>query len=345
MTRMRAPRTLLILLVVLGLGAGVAVARASSPPDLPPITAERLLASMLRAAGSPPPVSGEVAATIDLGIPRIAEGPAAHAASGIDALWGDHRLRVWRSSDGFRIADLRPTSERALIVDRRQRVAWTWDSKGLTAHRFGPWPVLDMHDHDHPSTMLDPMSLARRLLDAVDPSTEVRLAEPRTVAGRDAYVLVAEPRTTGTLIGRVEVAVDADRRLPLSVAVFARGRADAPLSAEYTRVSFEPIDPGTFAFDPPEGAKVTEHAPPVRRNDPPEGFPPPARVFGKGWTSVLAVRMPPEAVREMDPRLSSLLPFSGPLFSARIATTPSGTWFLVGMVPQSGLAAAEAELG
>ena len=65
--------------------------------------------------------------------------------------------------------------------------------------------------------------LARRALAAIDPTTRVTVAGSTSIAGRDAYVLSLEPRTNATLVGRVELYVDASRWLPLGGAVFARG--------------------------------------------------------------------------------------------------------------------------
>src|SRR5439155_18457066 len=76
------------------------------------------------------------------------------------------------------------------------------------------------------------------------------------VAGRAAYVLVVEPRTSATLVGRIEVSIDAESHLPLRVAVFARGAGAPAISAGFTAVGFGPIPPRTFAFSPPPGATV-----------------------------------------------------------------------------------------
>ena len=76
---------------------------ASSTPQLPPVSPQQLLASMARAARARGPISGEVTARIDLGIPSLSEGlaqAAPDASTLLTYLSGDHRVRVWHSADG-----------------------------------------------------------------------------------------------------------------------------------------------------------------------------------------------------------------------------------------------------
>jgi hypothetical protein len=208
------------------------------------------------------------------------------------------------------------------------------------------------------------MELARRSIEAVSPTTVVTVAGAARVAGRDVYVLAIEPRTTATLVGRIEISIDADRRLPLRAAVYARGAGSASVSVAFTSVSFGPVDPDVYLFAPPEGAKVED----LQRDDNgrmdqtgdadaggskgmegncgfgPEG---PLRVFGEGWTTIVALRTPPLVA--LQPQgdgfdLTSLLPFSGPLFSVRAVDRDDHAWLLYGAVPQSALDAIEPEL-
>jgi hypothetical protein len=182
------------------------------------------------------------------------------------------------------------------------------------------------------------------------------------VAGRPAYVLVLRPRTDDTLVGRMEIAVDAERRVPLRIAVTPRGGDAAAVSAAFASVRFGPIDPDVYRFVPPSGATVRSardvlaglagslagtapgsiDAPePNGREDPAEY----ARTFGHGWATVVAVRLASGALDTaggLDPR--SILPFSGPLFSIRLVERGDHAWLVYGLVPQSALAAVEGSL-
>src|SRR3989442_1567925 len=96
----------------------------------------------------------------------------------------------------------------------------------------------------------------------VRPSAKVSVGTPVRVAGRDAYTLELTPVSSSTLVGRIEVAVDASTRAPLRVEVFPKGSGRAAIEAGFTRVSFARIDPQMFSFSPPPGASVKQAAGP-----------------------------------------------------------------------------------
>jgi outer membrane lipoprotein-sorting protein len=258
MTRLKTRWRLLAALLAGGiLAAGavaVAAAQVSTPIRLAPIATDQLIASTLRAIADGRPISGHVSAHIDLGLPSLpTEGLRSDlggAAGFLSSLSGNHRLRVWRSGDGLRVSELLPMSERSLYVNRS--AAWFWDFSSFTAyvvHRPAGAP-------SEPFQLADPLAIARHALESVTPTTAVSVGRSVSVAGRPAYALDLEPRTAGTLVQRVEVDIDATERLPLRVAVYARGRSAAPLSVTFTQVSFAPINPATYRFSPPPGAKV-----------------------------------------------------------------------------------------
>jgi hypothetical protein len=355
--------------LLFGVAASVA-ARPSSTPSLPPISPDRLIASTLRSLARDRPVSGHLRARLDLGLPAIPDegvGTNAPSAAGfLSSLSGTHRLRVWSSSDGFRLADLPQSSERAIFVSRTD--AWAWDFGSFTAYHLGRRPQGDhasVHEGKHPGLdLVDPLALARRALDAITPSTRVSVAGTARMAGRDAYVLALEPRTPKTLVGRVEIAVDAERRIPLRVAVIPRGREAAAISVEFTSISFAAIDPSVYRFTPPPGAVVRDLAREFaedggRKGQGIEGsardsYGPagpygeePARLFGHDWATIVALRVPPlssfrGSEKGFDP--TSLLPLSGPLLSVRLVDRRDHTWLVYGLVPQSALVTVAREL-
>ena len=366
-----------ILLVTTAALAGA----ARSSPELPAVSAERLVANTIRAVSANPPISGSMTAHFDIGLPDFPdEGPATPTgpAALLASLSGDHRLRVWHSRDGVRLSDLLPTAERSIIVSRTQ--AWLWDSSSMTAVRLGAGadPGTEAAARTAAS-MLDPEQLAQRALAAIDPTTRVTVAGSTSVAGREAYVLSLEPRTSATLVGRIELYVDASRWLPLGGAVFARGASSPALSAKFTSVSFGAIDPAVYRFTPPPGAKVVSPhgllsgigggcvgvkcpmppepptanggyvpAPGARLG--PQLSPSDVRTFGTGWATVVAVRAP--TLQQLEQAgagaglaaVPRLLPFSGPLFSISLVPSGAHAWLLFGSVPQSALEHAAADL-
>ena len=229
-TRNRLMMATLVGAVLLAVGVVAVEGPASSSPKLPPVAPDRLIASVLQAAEGHPPVSGRIVAHVDLGLPQFPDeggnaptGPAALVAS----IAGDHVLRLWRSDGGARLSELLPFSERSITVSKTD--AWAWDSSTFTAYHVGPFPAgtSELPATEKPASLVDPLELARKSLAAITPTTLVSVGDTARVAGRNVYTLVLEPRTSATLVGRIEVSVDAAERIPLRVAVFARGARKA----------------------------------------------------------------------------------------------------------------------
>ncbi len=336
------------LAAVMALAAFVAASGAPEP-EVPKTTPLRLVTSAAEALVGRRPLSGSVVTHVDLGLPGIPQSPS---GGGPLSFAGDHRLRVWRSPAGLRVADVLPLGERALIVGPNG--AWTWDSESFSARRLaGPAVTNTTQDLGGLLSLLDPVALARTALRQVSTSSEVDLAPPERVAGRDAYVLILRPRAEATLVDRVAISIDERTRLPLAVEVFGDGRARPPLSARFETVSYEPVPRARFEFSPPPGATVrkgSDHSgsdggPPGRRHAfgafGASGAFGEARVLGAGWASVLAIPLPAGSSAAEPggqdpaglPPPEALTPFSGPLFSADIVEASSGRWLLIGAVP------------
>ena len=342
-------------LVAAGLVSGALVvfrAQASPAPDLPPIAPDRLVASVLQSLVDRSPVSGKVDAFLDLGLPSLPDagfGSEISSAAGFLAqISGTHHLRVWRSADGSRITDILPRSERAVFVSRTE--AWAWDFGAFTAYRLPHgMPMQHFVAPGEAAGMLDPLELARHALQAASPSTSITVAGTARVAGRPAYVLAVDPRSKTSLVRRVEIDIDAERRLPLRAAVFARGRTTASLWTAFTSVSFASIDPDVYRFTPPPGAKVVTvggargEAGSAGEYGAPDGL----RLFGTGWDSVVAVRVPKGEERTAGAGgldIARFLPLSGPVLSVRLVERADHAWLVYGLVPQPVLAAVEPKL-
>lgn len=357
-TRKRIAALLTLLLGVAGLSVALLASSAASAPDLPAVQARSLVASALRAAASGGPVAGDVDLHVDLGLPQLADAGGAPELSGVtgalESLSGDHHLRVWASTDGLRAAELTQFAERSLFVSPSG--AWAWDSNRYTAYRLASLPhahIPQSQGLPRSTGDLGPEQLAARMLAAVRPTTRVVVARTATVAGRAAYVLALQPRTSETLIGHIDVAVDAATRVPLGVYVYPRRSSTPAMSSAFTSVGFGPIAPSTFRFTPPPGAKVVTAQ--SKGSDAPQDATAPShptarlaqrvRSFGSGWTGIVALRVSPKQVgRAGGGTLSKLLPFSGPLFSMRLAERSGYAWLIVGMVPQEALARVQARL-
>nr|WP_306294637.1 DUF2092 domain-containing protein [Paenarthrobacter nitroguajacolicus] len=287
--------------------------QAGATVSLPPKAAEEILAMIARTEVRA--FSGTVEQTAELGLPEVpTSGPgiAPGAVSALEFLTGSHTARVY--VDGplrARLQVLDQMAERDVVINGGD--AWFYNSRDNSAtHLSAPAkPTVpekyeprmlppDMSAPDMPT----PEAMASRFLAAVDASTEVTASESSTVAGRSAYSLVLNPRSTETLVDSVTIDVDSETGLPLGVEVRANGQAEPAYSLAYTQLDLSTPDAELFNFTAPPGATVTEKVLPVKPvptmampstpvPDPavaePEVRGPGASVTGKGWDSVISL--------------------------------------------------------
>lgn len=328
--------------VVVPLAAGAADLPVRSPEDV-----VRLVAS-----SDTETFSGTVEQSSELGLPSLPAG-AGGSASGsggdeqsvLELLTGGHTAKVYvDGADKQRVQVLDQLAERDAVRDGSS--VWLYDSQAGRATHLR----LGAHDGGAPETTPTPLAttpqaLAERLLAAVDPSTGVTLAEPSTVAGRDAYTLVLTPRTDATLVGSVRIAVDGATGIPLRVQVIARGASAPAFEAGFTSFSTDGIPASVFAFTPPAGAKVTEQSAdghPAAKDA--SGHPKP-QVTGDGWASIVTLPAgSAPAALDADPLFAQLTrsvdggrALSTTLLSVLVTTDGR---VLVGAVPVSALQAA-----
>jgi hypothetical protein len=360
---MAPPRTrtiaIVALVAVLMALVGVGAVRAGGDTNLPPIGADRLMASAFQALSEPVTVSGDVESRIELGLPEV---PAALGGEGgpIAMVSGTQRFRVWHSPAGLRVAHVTQVSERDLVVNARE--AWWWDGAEMTATRigfddvraaieadpsFGPMMGSPRHGHRaqaQAAAAVDPVFLARKVIDALAPYASVSVEATNEVAGRPVYDLVLTPLTDVTLIARIDISIDAETSVPLRVQVVSRATGDPAISAGFTTVSFDAIDPSVFEFSPPPGVEVVDgldafdtrigpldgrSGSDLRDGAGHDAGGPDVRTIGEGFATRIAVPLSgdvPEVV-------SGLLPYAGPLVSAMAVEADGSRWLLVGAVP------------
>jgi outer membrane lipoprotein-sorting protein len=306
-------------LAVIGGGVAIGAITNAADPSLPPKSAVELLVDLQTARVDG--MSGTVVARADLGLPPLpVGGPGSADLTSLIA--GTHTLRVWYSGpDQARVALLGTLGETDVITNGSE--VWTWSSKDNTAthrklpatgDRPTPFPIPSAG-----ASGLAPDGLAKMVLAALEPSTEVTTNGSASVAGRDAYELVLRPKDPASLIGSVEIAIDATEHVPLRLAVTARAGGNPAIEAAFTQISFDRPDASQFTFNPPPGATVVEadeatgpdHPTPTPglqtpapgtkapgSGTPGSGAPGDARskmaVVGSGWTSVFVAKAPAE---------------------------------------------------
>lgn len=307
-------------------GTSLIALSATADPALPPRTAEQLLVDLQQA--NVDEFSGVVTQTSDLGLPELPGlGSGQHDTSLTSLISGTRTLKVWSAGeDKQRLAILGTYGETDLI--RNGNDVWNWSSQdnAATRYRLDPGQRPDQKPDlpsDAPKT---PQEAADRVLAAIDPTTTVSTDRTVKVAGRDAYDLVLEPKQAGSLIRQVRLAVDAERYVPLRVQVFAAG-ADPVFEVVFTSISFDRPEDRFFAFNPPDGVKVTEGEAPALH---PSGQPrtedrPEPRIVGTGWAAVVVakadLREPGPGSGEADQVLAALPRVSGSWGSGRLLTS------------------------
>ncbi|QCO96742.1 hypothetical protein FCN77_02150 [Arthrobacter sp. 24S4-2] len=240
---------------------------ASAGDPLPAKSPAEVLA--LVAHHSAPSLSGTLEQTSQIGLPEVPNaGPTSSsgAAAALELLGGPHTARVFLDGTSkMRIQVLDRLAERNAVRNGDQ--VWLYNSKDNTATHLtlpsDPGQHMSSGQNKHLETGTDgvmptPEDLAARLLAAADPTTEIAVLPEVNVAGRAAYNLMITPRTEGTLIGSVAIAVDGQSGLPLSVELKARGQAEPAFRLAFTSLSLEAPDASLFAFSPPPGAMVKE---------------------------------------------------------------------------------------
>jgi outer membrane lipoprotein-sorting protein len=289
---------------------------ASADPVLPPLSPSELLTRVAQARVDG--MSATFEQRSDLGLPSL---PA--SASDTDDLQsvlalvsGNHTVRVWTAgSSQSKVALVDGSTETAAIRNGDQ--FWLWSSAKQQARhatltsRAAPSPA--------PSP-LSPTEAVSRLLDAVEPTTDVTTSGTGTVAGRPVYQLVLTPKDRGSLVEQVRVSVDAQEFVPLGLRVIAADGSDA-ITVSATSVDFSRPDESVFAFTPPPGAEVSELTRPTTGERPSKGGPTPT-LTGSGWTTVAVTNLDLSTADQMVTALRESLPeVSGSWGHGRLLTT------------------------
>jgi outer membrane lipoprotein-sorting protein len=255
-----------------GLGLLAIPAGAGAAPELPPVTPEDLVSSVLSA--EPGAFGGTVELDNALGLPALPNLP--QAANGTSS------ARIWSDGQGRGRIQL-PTSsgERTLVSDGT--TFWAWNSEDGTVSKA---PVEDKARAQGGTAPADPTAAATQALQALRTTSDVRVDGTAEVAGRPAYELVLTPAASErTLLREVRLAVDAEKRVPLRMTVLANGSTDPALQIGFTDLDFGQQDPAMFTFTPPPGATV-EPAPAADAQQHAPGGTAAPTVVGDGWDTV-----------------------------------------------------------
>ncbi|MFI6848850.1 DUF2092 domain-containing protein [Kitasatospora sp. NBC_00085] len=309
---------------VIAAGVGLVPALAAdSPPDLPTLSAEQVVAKALGSQAQT--LSGTVSVSADLGVPSqlLGAGAGLSAGGGVGSggtggtkpsaaspeakltqlLGGEHTLRVAVDGpDRQRIGLIEQLAGYEVVHNGDQ--VWAWDSSSNEAvHLTAPQGSRpDGHPGGgHPGKApltevpATPQEAARQFLTASAGTTAVTVDGTATVAGQKAYQLSVKPTQSGSTIGEVRIAVAAENGVPLAVLVNGADGGKV-FDIHFTEVSFAKPAAKTFDFTVPKGAKVTEQKAGDAAKAPSGAEAQKAadglNVVGEGWTAVLSATLP-----------------------------------------------------
>jgi len=293
---------------LVGLGLLAVPAGAGAAPELPPVSPQELVRSVLDA--QPGPFNGSVEAENALGLPVLPGMP--------EASNGTSTARVWSGGeDKGRMQLPSPDGERTIVSDGT--TYWSWDSKTREV-------VTGRADaRQNQRTGADPKTAASELINRLSPSSTLSVDGTAVVAGRPAYELVLAPQPTErTLLREVRIAVDAEKRMPLRLVVLATGSAEPALQLGFRDVTFGPQDAKLFTFTPPPGSSVRN--PPAATPGVPGAPNVATRTVGDGWDTVYVAQRAPGQQREGQPDLDKIgTPVSGSWGSGRLVTSAVGS--------------------
>ena len=248
----------LVVLAAIVLIVGVAVAGAGQSDPLPGVSAPDLLAKMAQAKDVTA-VSGDVAWHNGLfGDLGSVAGSGMAQLPAQSPLTSDGSGRIWVSDAGVRVESQGSGGDQVVVLNKAQRTAWVYDYANNTVKKLvvtGTAPA-ETPSPAPSATFMTPAAITLYLQQVARFAT-VEVAGQTKVAGRDAYQLRMTPVATDTALGYVQAAIDGETMLPLQVEVYAKGATTPVIKFGFTSVSYDTIDPATFAFTPPAGAKVT----------------------------------------------------------------------------------------
>jgi len=269
--------------------AAVAVAAAAVTPSLSsaqdpllePLSPTQLVAAMLGAPRHQ--YQGELTVSSNL------LGPDASLASTVGQQMplpqGTSTVMVYRGAGpNLRLQVLDQQSERDVYVTSQG--AWIWSSSGEKALFVAPSPTSSSSSSD---SQWNPTEVADRLVQALQPSSELALGQSTYVGGQPSYQLVLTPRAEGSTIASVQIFVDAHTYQVLGVQVRSVYSSTPVLAMMYTSFSGTAPAPSVFDFTPPPGATVTRTTTGAlaAKWDPMRA--PGTTTLGQGWDAVSVV--------------------------------------------------------
>jgi hypothetical protein len=242
------------LIVVAAAAASIALASRSGPT--PP---KRTLAAAIHHSLSGRPVTG-VSARIRFSNHLFPSGALPGAAQPLlsgatGRLWaGDGKARIELQADSGD-TEIGYDGHTLIVYDVASNTAYemTMPKHGAPAQHAGDG------GHGLPS-----VGRIQGMLDKLAGHVLLSGAIPGDIAGQPSYTVRVSPKHAGGLLGAVELTFDANRPVPLKVAVLSQGDSSPVLALTATDISFRGVSAGDLNVHLAPGAKIVRVHPPHR---------------------------------------------------------------------------------
>ena len=205
-------------------------------------------------------------------IPQITE--QSMLTDAISLIAGTHKIRVYASEVGFRSQVLERMGQRDLIVNENE--IWLYDFKKSLATTVD---ISMLKDIELDASTLSSLSesfdkqlagaAAKLQLDLSDPSAlvdaflsdaekvaDISVGKDHKAAGRDAYQLIASPKSENSLIDSIRISIDAENGFVLDMKVYSTEEEEAVVHIGFENISFQVPEDSMFSFSPPTGVTV-----------------------------------------------------------------------------------------
>jgi outer membrane lipoprotein-sorting protein len=251
---------LIVAAIVVAAGAtAIAVAAGGKGPTPPAKRLDRAIYDAL-AAPAPAGITARVKFTNKL-------FPSGALLGNVgSALMSGASGRLWATNDGRGRIELQANAGDVQVVWNHSAVS-IFDASSNTVYRF-TLPAAENATPDSTDKRAGPPALAEidSLLKALGAHATISAAQPTDVAGRPAYNVSLSPKHDGGLLASAALAWDAERGVPLRIAVFAQGGSSPVLELTVTQISYGSVPSSDVDVKPPAGAKVVDIGSPAHES-------------------------------------------------------------------------------
>ncbi len=239
---------------VVGGGAAIAVAAVNGGPTPP---AKPLNQAIRDALGGPNPVGISARVTFTN---KLFPSGALLGNTG-SALMSGASGRLWATNDGRGRIELQSDAGDVEIVWSTSTVR-IYDASSNTVYRVS-LPA-KAGGESGSGTNGTPPTLAEidNVLQTLGLHATLSSAQPTDIAGHPAYSVSLSPKHDGGLLASAELAWDAQRGVPLRIAISAQGSSSPVIELTVTQISYGAVSASDVDIQPPAGAKVVDLAAP-----------------------------------------------------------------------------------